>query len=448
MKRFITFVWLLLTLVLLISGAALFIVNYKPAFLIPVVEQWVKLNGQRSLGIGDLRFSFSSHTSLSLFLSDLSLSEYQQDDRFASAEEIRITVSLRPLLDRQLVVNDVHISGLQAGFVRNQDGTVNIADLLPTGDASFFDALNIAQVEIENSRLRFQDDMTQQFLELSALHLTAAHVTDESLRQVKIQTHVSFNDRQRTGGAGSAIVQLKTQFEAEDIVFSQEKLASGPVFLSAQTLHEDHGAETAEHISTHISIAGLNRVEDILSSQHVHMELGLQHMGYVVGAVLDTAIEVSMNGLVSALSDLRLAFDFFHPDYLSKPISGHFAGHLDVDGVAEWLHIDLQGQVDGQAVKTTARLQDFAQRTRAFKVEIDRLDLTALLMTEQPKGSASGVSAAQPEGATFPDLSWLDKLGLQGSIQIGQLSLGDIRLSDIQLMLQPEEHGVPVERSK
>ncbi|MBX3640182.1 MAG: AsmA family protein [Nitrosomonas sp.] len=446
MKRFITLGWLLLTLVLLISGAALFIVNYKPVLLIPAVEQWVKLNSQRSLRIaGGLRFSFFPQPSL--LLNDLSLSEYQRDDWFVSAEEIKITVSLRPLFNRQLVVNDVRISGLQARFVRYQDGTMNIADLLQAGDASFFDAFDIAQMEIENSRLRFQDDMTRQLFELKALRLAAMHVTAESLRQVKMQTHMSFNDRQRTGSADSATVQLKTQFEAEDIVFSQGKLASGPVFLSAQTAPEDGGAGTAEHISTRISIAGLNRIEGILSSQHVHMELGLRHSGYSMETVLDTAIEVNMHGMAGALPGLQLAFDFFHPDYLSKPISGYFKGHLDIDGVSEWLHMDLQGQIDGQAVKTTVRLQDFAQQTRVFKIEINQLDLTALLPVGQPD-AVPEVSDAQSEDAMLPDFSRLEKLGLNGSIQIGQLSVGDIRLSDIQLMLQPEKNNSPIKRSE
>lgn len=446
MKRFITLGWLLLTLVLLISGAALFIVNYKPVYLIPAIEQWVKLSSQRSLRIdGDLRFSFFPH--ISLYLSDLSLSEHQQDDWFASADKVEITVSLKPLFNRQLVVNDVRISGLQARFVRYQDGTMNIADLLQAGDTSFFDAFDIAQMEIENSRLRFQDDMTRQLFELKALHLAAMHVTAESLRQVKMQTHISFNDRQRTGSADSATVQLKTQFEAEDIVFSQGELVSGPVFLSAQTVPEDGGAGTAEHISTRISIAGLNRIEGILSSQHVHMELGLRHSGYSVETVLDTAIEVNMHGMAGALPGLQLAFDFFHPDYLSKSISGYFKGHLDIDGVSEWLHVDLQGQIDGQAVKTTVRLQDFAQQTRVFKIEINQLDLTALLPVGQPD-AVPKVSDAQSEGAVLPDFSRLEKLGLNGSIQIGQLSVGDIRLSDIQLMLQPEENNSPIKRSE
>ncbi len=154
--------------------------------------------------------------------------------------------------------------------------------------------------------------------------------------------------------------------------------------------------------------------------------------------VLDTAIEVRMHGMAGALPDLYLAFDFFHPDYLSKSISGYFKGHLDIDGAAEWLHMDLQGQIDGQAVKTTARLQDFAQQTHAFKIEIDRLDLTALLPVGQPD-SVPEVSDAQPEDAALPDFSRLEKLGLNGSIQIGQLSVGDIRLSDIQLLLQPKK---------
>jgi len=445
-KRFITYGWLLLALLLLMSGAALFIINYKPALLVPAIEQWVKLNNQRLLKInGDVHFSFFPRANLSL--SQLSVSEYQRDDVFASVEAMRITASLSSLLKGRLVVDHAHVSGFQARIVRYQDGTVNFADLLQESGSGFFSAFEIGRLEVENSKLSFQDDMTHQSVDLEALQLTAVQVTDTALRQIKMQSQLAFHHGQSADRNDARVAQLRIQFDAEDALFNQEELTSGPVFLSVQTLPEDPDAEAIEHISTRLSIAGLKWIRNILTSQHVHMELRLQHSGYSVNVALDTALEVGMQELAGALPDLQLVFDFFHPDYLSKSVNGYFKGHLGFDGIAGQLHMDLQGQIDSSAVKTTMRVQDFARQTHAFKIEIDRLDLTALLPNEQPESKFQAVDI-QAEVAALPDFSKLEQLGLNGSIQIGLLSMGDIHLSDIQLMLMPGKNDFLIEQSE
>ncbi|MDC8444356.1 MAG: AsmA family protein [Nitrosomonas sp.] len=446
MKRIITYGWLLLALVLLMSGVALFIISYKPTLLVPAIEQWIKLNSQRSLRInGDIHFSFFPYANLSL--SQLSVSEYQQDDVFASVETMRLTVSLLPLLKGRFVVDHAHISGFQARIVRYQDGTVNIADLLQESGGGFFSAFEIGRIEVENSKLSFQDDMTHQSLDLEALQLTATQVATESLRQIKMQSGLVFRHWRSSDRSSPRTAQLKIRLETEEAVFNQENLASGPVFLSVQTLPEDRDAGAVEHISTRVSIAGLRQIGNLLISPHVHMELGLQHNGYSVNAVLDTALEVRMSGPEGSLSDLQLAFDFFHPDYLIKSVNGYFKGYLDFDGITEQLRMDLQGQINNSAVKTIMQVQDFTQQTHAFRIEIDRLDLTALLPDGQSesKGKASDVQA---EGAAIPDFSELEQLGLNGSIQIGLLSMGDIHLSDIQLMLRPGKNDFLIEPSE
>lgn len=433
----------MLVLVLLMSSAAVFIISYKPALLIPAIEQWIKLNSQRSLRIGgDMDFSFFPRANLSL--SQLSLSEYQRDDVFASIESMQITVSLMSLIKGRLVVDDVHISGLHAGFVRYHDGTINISDLLRENDSAFPGGFEIGRIEVENSKLSFQDEMTQQSLDLEALQLTATQVVAESLQQIKMQSELAFRDGQSLDRNDLRVAQLKIRLEAEETVFNQEKLVSGPVFLSVQTLPEDHDAGAAEHISTHVSIASLKQVGNLLICPHVHMELELQYSGSSISAVLDAVVEVRMQGLAGAVTDLQLAVDFFHPDYLSKSVHGHLKGHLGFDRVAEWLRMDLQGQIDNSAVKTTMQVQDFAQKTHAFRIEVDRLDLTAFLPDGHSESKAKA-SKIQSGGAAFPDFSKLEQLGLNGSIQIGQLSMGDIRLSDIKLMQRPENNNFLIE---
>ncbi|MCP5250779.1 MAG: AsmA family protein [Nitrosomonas sp.] len=446
MKRFIIYGWLLLALALLMSGVALYIINYKPALLTSAIEQWIKLNSQRSLSVnGNIQLSFSPHAHLSL--SQLSLSEYQQDDVFASIETMRLTVSLLPLLKGRFVVDHAHISGFQARIVRYQDGTVNIADLLQESGSGFFSGFEIGRIAVENSKLSFQDDMTRQSLDLEALQLSATQIATESLQQIKMQSGLVFRHWQSSDRSDSHTAQLKVRLEAEETVFDREKLASGPVFLSVQTLPEDRDTEGIEHISTHLTIASLRQIGNLLISPHVHMELGAQHNGYSVNAVLDTVVEVRTQGLAGTLTDLRLVVDFFHPDYLSKSVNGHLRGHLDFDGITELLRMDLQGQIDNSAVKTTIQVEDFTQQSHAFRVEIDRLDLTALLPDAQSE-SKTKASKNQPGDAAIPDFSKLEQLGLNGSIQIGQLSMGDIRLSDMQLMLRPENNNILIESSK
>ena len=89
----------------------------------------MKDSKQRNLRLdGDIKLSFFPNIGASL--SKVSLSEFRSDKEFAAIESARVSLALMPLLRKQVVVDEVAVSGLKATLVKHKDGTTNIDDLL------------------------------------------------------------------------------------------------------------------------------------------------------------------------------------------------------------------------------------------------------------------------------------------------------------------------------
>jgi AsmA protein len=129
----------------------------------------VKDSKQRNLRLdGDIKLSF--YPNIGASLSKVSLSEYRSDKEFAAIESARVSLALLPLLHRQVVVDEVAVSGLKATLVKHKDGTTNIDDLLGqteqkpeqqqeqksiSGPPVKFD---IASVSVEKTSLSYRDE--------------------------------------------------------------------------------------------------------------------------------------------------------------------------------------------------------------------------------------------------------------------------------------------------
>lgn len=175
----------------------------------------------------------------------------------------------------------------------------------------------------------------------------------------------------------------------------------------------------------------------MLASQHMHMEVAWQHSEKIAQVVYDSALQFNTDKMSGTLSEIHLAFDIFHPDYMRQSMHGLFNGYLNMDWPAESLEIGMQGKMDDRAVNAEARLLGFAQPDHRFRLEIDALDVSALLPAESSPSSSSspssGSSRFKAEASSFPDFSWLDDTGLSGAIHIGKLLAGDLQFSEIQL---------------
>ena len=450
MKRFIQYVGLFAGPIILIIGVALIVVSLRPALLKPLVVHHVKESHQRTLTLGDMQLSLFPR--IALRIDDISLSEYRRDDVFATIDEISMSLQLFPLIIRRLDIDWMAVKGLEAEIVRFHDGTFNIADLLEDRDAAFFNAYHVAQVNVENSRLMLRDEITQRLVDLDALQLMAARVSAGGVQQLEVENRLTLGVQESENELHPMLTQLKTRFEVENVSISFGNSSIGPVFFSVQTRH-DTAAAITRHFSAHVSITGADFIDDVLHGQHLHFGFAVQHDAKIAQAALDTAFAFH-TGKRSGTLSTNLAFDFFHPEYTSQSIHGNLKGQLDLDWIAELLQMDMQGQIGGNRMHATARLEDFSRQIHTFSIAVDTLDLTAFLPTESPDQSALSASSTTASAASvvdgdlsFPDLSMLDRFALNGSIHIGRLNAGDIQVSGMQLIFQPGEHAIVVQQS-
>jgi len=149
-----------------VAGIAYVAATFNPNDYKGKIIQAVKDSKQRNLRLdGDIKLSF--YPNIGASLSKVSLSEFRNDKEFASIESARVSLALMPLLHKQVVVDEVAVSGLKATLVKHKDGTTNMDDLLgqaeqkperqkkAAGPSVKFD---IASVSLEKTNLSYRDE--------------------------------------------------------------------------------------------------------------------------------------------------------------------------------------------------------------------------------------------------------------------------------------------------
>ncbi len=166
------------------AGIAYVAATFNPNDYKPQIIKAVKDSKQRNLKLdGDIKLSF--FPSIGANLSKVSLSEFKSEKEFAVIESARVSVALLPLLGKQVVVDEVAVTGLKATLVKHADGTTNIDDLLgkdeqkpdekkkSDGQQVKFD---IASVSIANTNLTYRDEGTGAKFAIKDLNLKTGRI--------------------------------------------------------------------------------------------------------------------------------------------------------------------------------------------------------------------------------------------------------------------------------
>ena len=154
-----------------VAGVAYVAATFNPNDYKPQIIRAVKESKQRNLRLdGDIKLSFFPNIGVSL--SKVSLSEFRNDKEFAAIESARVSLALMPLLRKQVVVDEVAVSGLKATLIKHKDGTTNIDDLLGQAEqkpeqqmqeqqknaAAPAVKFDIASVSVEKTSLGYRDE--------------------------------------------------------------------------------------------------------------------------------------------------------------------------------------------------------------------------------------------------------------------------------------------------
>jgi len=172
----------LLAVVVLAIVAATFDANkYKPEIAAAVKDK----TGRTLTLEGKLGLSF--FPSLGFTVGKVSLSEPNSSAVFARIDEAKASLALLPLFSRQVVVDRVTLSGLQANLVKHRDGKTNFGDLMgagapaapaPAKSAPQKEAarLDIAGIEIRSSTLSWRDEAGGSPLKVSVAEFTTGRI--------------------------------------------------------------------------------------------------------------------------------------------------------------------------------------------------------------------------------------------------------------------------------
>lgn len=194
--------WSLGGLLALVAAAVAYIaLTFDPNSYKPQIIQAVKDSKQRTLKLdGDIKLRF--FPSIGASLGKVSLSEFQSDQEFVSVESASVSVKLLPLLSRQVVVDEVAVSGVRARFIKYRNGKTNLDDLLgkeavPAAPASAAAAatgapmrFDIASVLLDKTELSYRDEATGARYSVQDLSLKSGRIANGVPTRIDFAAHI------------------------------------------------------------------------------------------------------------------------------------------------------------------------------------------------------------------------------------------------------------------
>lgn len=194
--------WSLGGLLALVAAVVAYIaLTFDPNSYKPQIIRAVKDSKQRTLKLdGDITLRF--FPSIGASLGKVSLSEFQSDQEFVSAEGASVSVKLLPLLSRQVVVDEVAVSGVRARFIKYRNGKTNLDDLLgkeavPAAPASAPAAatgapmrFDIASVLLDRTELNYRDETTGARYSVQDLSLKSGRIANGVPTRIDFAAHI------------------------------------------------------------------------------------------------------------------------------------------------------------------------------------------------------------------------------------------------------------------
>jgi AsmA protein len=476
-----------------VAGAVYLAATFNPNDYKDYIIQTVKNKKQRTLHLdGDIKLTFFPRIGANL--GRLSLSEYKSDQQFASIETARVSLELLPLLSKQVVVDEVAVSGLTANLIKYKDGTTNIDDLLGRDDKPRDSnqpvKFDIASVSIKKTSLNYRDEGTGAQYAVHDLNLKTGRIANGVPGKIDLSVGVQSNqpkldintqlvttltfdlDRQQyqmadmdlqVSGSALDISNLKIQAGGDASVnLSTQEYGMNKFELNAK------GVKARAPFEVALDAPALSMTKDKFSAEHLKLNANLDS-GNIVAAV--SLPDLSGNAQSFKVSSLALDLDVQLPDQtfkvkLASPLSGNFEarqfnlsnltvavnalfdklpgksvnsemkGSMQVDGTRQTVQANLAGGLLQSQVVAKIGVKGFSSPSIQFDVDVDQFDADLYL----PK--KTGAKVNQPEQPF--DLSALRALNLEGSLRIGKLKVANIKSSGVRLDVKAHKGQVNV----
>lgn len=498
MNKILKYVLLGIVAIIAVAVAAVAYVaaTFNPNDYKAQIIKAVKDSKQRNLRLdGDIKLSF--YPNIGASLSKVSLSEYRNDKEFAAIESARVSLALMPLLRKQVVVDEVVVSGLKAVLIKRKDGTTNIDDLLGqteqkqqgqeqksiSGPPVKFD---IASVSVEKTNLGYRDEGSGAQYAIKDLNLKTGRIAIGVPSKIdlsaviqanqpkldistQLKTTLTFDlDKQKyqlqgldlqASGSAMDISNLKVQASGDvSANLVTQEFAAKKFALSAS------GVKAKDKIEATLDAPSLSLTKDKYSGSKLTLKANMDGaFGNIVANLTLPGVEGNAESFkVGALS---LDLDVKQPEQTFKvklvsPLSGNIKaqqfnlGNLSVAVTAtgdklpnKSVNSEMKGSVQVDALKqiVQAKLAGGLLQSQikanvgvtGFAEPAIKFDVDVDQFDADlylPKKSTEATGKSQPKEPEQPlDLSALRKLNLDGNLRIGALKVMNIKSSQLRV---------------
>jgi AsmA protein len=454
----------------------------------------VKDSKQRNLRLdGDIKLSF--YPNIGASLSKVSLSEFKSDKEFAAIASARVSLALMPLLHKQVVVDEVSVSGLKATLVKHRDGSTNIDDLLgPSGQKPQQQnnavvgptvKFDIASVSVEKTDLSYRDEGSGAQYAIKDLNLKTGRIAigvpgkiDLSATIQANQPKLDINTQLKTtltfdpGKQKYQLQGLELQASGSALDIGNLKVhASGDMsadlatheFTAKEFALSASGVKVKDKFEATLDAPSLNLARDKYSGDKLTLNANLDaSFGNIVASLTMPGVEG--NAQTFNVSALSLDMDVKQPEQafklkLSSPLSGNIKAqqfNLDKLNIAvtatgdklpnKSVSSEMKGSVHIDALKKIVQA-NFAggllqsQIKAKFGVkgfadpaidfDVDVDRFDADMYMPKKSAQAATPQSKVPEQPL--DLSALRTLNLDGNLRIGSLKVANIKSSQLRL---------------
>ncbi|WMW81406.1 AsmA family protein [Undibacterium cyanobacteriorum] len=464
MKRTLRYLAIFLGIVILLIGALLayLALVFDPNSFKTQLSQLAQDKYQRSLRIdGDIKLRF--FPKIGVDLNQLTLSEHQSAQNFASLGQARVSLAVLPLIRKKLVVDQVVVRDLQVRLSRDVDGKTNVDDFLKQNEAMPASSnsqakqnspleFNIDGIEIKNAKLRLEDRKNNLIGDILSFDLTTGKIGGESRSPIQLKTHIALQQPRLDAHldlqselelnlAAQAFLlrdltsQIQTKTGAETL---QLKLKSKQLGYRSQQLVSDNTqleAQLSGAESLHLKIAS-GKLESSTTPWRLD-QLSLNVEQNKNGAIRQFNLSTSPTWRnveqELTLAQLQAEILIKDPQLMQKEIRVPLKGEASLKLGEKQFRTTIQTQFDESKADIALALKNFSNPSIDFKIDIDQFNLDRYVKNEVQDHPSNAEQTKSPL-----NLKWIEPLQVRGNIALHRLQVKNLKMSEISLPIAIE----------
>lgn len=393
----------------------------------------------RSLRIdGELALSFWPNVGVRV--GQVALSEPRRETPFAAVKAARVAVAVWPLLSGRVEVKAIAVDGLRATLIKQRDGSLNIDDLLgqpkdaaeegaakPARPAGGGMALDIAGIDITDAEVVWQDEKAGKTTRISGLDLHTDRVLADSGSRSYAVSGLALALKGTAGGE-----RFSVQLDAPQL-----SLAPGKASGEAVKGRVEFNGET-RRIDLKLAVDGFAGEGDVVRVGQLAVELDAGFADGTLSGQLRSPLAADLERQTIALEKLDGQFALRQPAF-SQALKVTLGGAVQADLARQSADVRLTAKADESNLTFKSAISRFSPLAMNFDLDVDRLNLDSYRSAgkggETVKPAAAGGRETKAGGKAL-DFSALNGLDVTGSVRIGQLQAGKVRLAQLKLPLR------------